>query len=144
MLTPESSQNNNERKTSAFDKEHDALAAFIDKYCTCSLKDPRTREIVKTVNMHNHTKTCPKFSVECRFWFPRFPSLRTIISIPAEIKYSDPEMATKKLQEATELLKKVKQVLEDDDQMASFCKYKEDEIELFVSHKNLALRNLII
>ena len=139
-LQPECSNNEGGKTFNKFDREHEALAAFIDKYCTCTLKDPRTREIVKTVNMHNHTKTCPKFSVECRFWFPRFPSLRTIISTPAEIKFSDPDMATQKLQEATALLKKVKDVLEDHEQMAAFCKFQEENIELYVNHKNVVMK----
>ena len=69
---PESKSYQNGEPKSKFDKEHEALVAFIDKFCTCSLKDPRTRDIVRTVNMHNHTKTCQKYMVECRFWFPRF------------------------------------------------------------------------
>ena len=127
----------NDDSKSAFDKEHDALAKFIDKFCTCSLKDPKTRDIVKSVNIHNHTKTCKKYLVECRFWFPRFPSLRTIIAVPAEVKYSDPDVATRELQEATALLKKVKDILEDEDEMAALCNYGKDEIECYVSYKNI-------
>lgn len=78
--------------------------------------------------------------VECRFWFPRFSSLRTIIAVPAEIKYSDPEVATIKLKEATALLKKVKDVLEDEDQMKAFCRYHEDEIEKYVGHKDIVMK----
>ena len=85
---------------SEFDEEQDALAAFIDKFCTCTLKDPRTRDIVRSVNMHNHTKSCRKYMIECRFWYPRFPSLKTIIATPAEILHSDPDVAAKALQEA--------------------------------------------
>ena len=130
----------NEDSRSAFYEEHDALAEFIDKFCTCSLKDPRTRDIVKSVNIHNHTKTCKKYLVECRFWFPRFPSLRTIIAVPAEVIYKDPDVATKKLQEANAMLKLVKDVLEDDDEMAALCNYGKAEIDCFVSHKNIVLK----
>ena len=125
---------------SLFDREHEALAAFIDKFCTCTLKDPRTRDIVKSVNMHHHTKTCPKHMMDCRVRFPRFPSLRTIISIPAEVKYSDPEVAAKKMHEATILLKKVKDVLENDKKMAEYCELFEDEIETYVSHQNIVVK----
>ena len=49
---PKNKLNPKDKPKSQFDKEHEALAAFIDKYCTCSLKDPRTRDIVRSVNMH--------------------------------------------------------------------------------------------
>ena len=126
--------------TSEFNEEHDALAAFIDKFCTCSLKDPRTRDIVRSVNMHNHTKSCKKFMIDCRFWYPRFPSLRTIISTPAEILYSDPDEAAKALQEATAFLKKVKDILENKDEMADLCKKHEDKIEKYINHKNIVMK----
>ena len=74
------------------------------------------------------------------FFYPRFPSLRTIIAVPAEIKYSDHDVATKKLQDATALLKKIKNILEDEEQMETYCKYCEDEIEVYISHKNIVLK----
>ena len=55
---PQNKSNQKGESKSKFDKEHEALAPFIDKYCTCGLKDPKTRDIVRSVNMHNHTKTC--------------------------------------------------------------------------------------
>ena len=53
--------------------------------CTLSVKKlrkfgiskKRARKIidmVKDVNIHNHTKTCRKYSTDCRFIFPRYPS----------------------------------------------------------------------
>ena len=56
-----------------------ALAAFIDKFVSCSLKDPSTVNIVRSVNMHNHTKPCQQYGPPCRFRFPRFPCMETII-----------------------------------------------------------------
>ena len=69
-----------------------ALSEYIDRFVSCSLKDPSTVHIVKSVNMHNHTKSCQK-NPPCRFRFPRFPCLETIISIPAEVN-----LKTQKLQ----------------------------------------------
>ena len=126
-----------DRDEDEFNMEQNALAAFIDKFCTCSLKDLSTRDIVRSVNMHNHTKSCRKIMIECRFRFPRFPSLRTIIAIPAEIRYKDPEKASKALNQANALLKRVKDVLEDDDLMAFYCKYYQDEIEVYIKERHI-------
>ena len=49
-------------------------------------------------------------------------------------------MATQKLNEATELLKKVKQILEDEELMNSFCKVNEEEIDEYVHHKNIEMK----
>ena len=32
-------------------------------------------KMVKEVNTHHHTKTCRKYKTDCRFKFPRYPSL---------------------------------------------------------------------
>ena len=57
--------------------EKKSVANFADLFISCSLKNPKTEEIVKLVNMHHHTKTCRKYGCECRFYYPRFPSLKT-------------------------------------------------------------------
>ena len=54
------------------------IMKYIDKFITVSLKNPRTRDIVKEVNVHHHTKACLKFGHKnCRFQFPTFPSCET-------------------------------------------------------------------
>ena len=105
------------------DKLHESeLAKFIDRFCTCSLKDPMTVGIVKSVNIHNCTKSCHKYGPECRFGAPWFPSLRTIIAVPHNIRYPDPEVAEKALKESKLLLNRVKDVLEVDIFMDSVCR----------------------
>ena len=37
-------------------------------------------KMVKGVNTHHHTKTCRKYKTDCRFKFPRYPSLFYIIA----------------------------------------------------------------
>ena len=64
------------------DSDKKVLSEFADLSITCSLKDHRTRSLVEEVQIHNHTKACKKYSTNCRLSFPRFPSLRTIISVP--------------------------------------------------------------
>ena len=90
------------------DLEKSSIVKLADKFISCSLKDPRTRDIVKAVNVHHHTKTCRKYSCECRFYFPRYPSLRTIVAVPARIYYSSPEERDKAVEESKEVLAKVK------------------------------------
>ena len=54
--------------------EKGALAQFADNFVTCSFKDPKTEHIIRSVNIHHHTKTCRKYGPTCRFHFPRFPA----------------------------------------------------------------------
>ena len=77
--------------------EQESIAKFADKFISCSLKNPRVEDIVRSVNTHNHTKTCRKYSdVSCRFHFPRFPSLKTLVSVPIrQLKMSDQEKKKK-------------------------------------------------
>ena len=108
--------------------EKKALCEFADEFITCSLKDPRTEDIVRSVNMHHHTKTCRKYSCECRFFYPRYPCLRTIISEPVRMKTANAEDREKMLKEAKEILDKVKNVLEDEDSMKEIIAINMDEI----------------
>ena len=40
----------------------------------------RIRDSVCEVNVHHHTKTCRKYETDCRFIFPRLPSMFNIIA----------------------------------------------------------------
>ncbi|XP_062618486.1 uncharacterized protein LOC134280065 [Saccostrea cucullata] len=68
----------------------ESVCDFIDKYVSCELpsetEDPELRNIVLAVQQHSkkHSKSCRKKGTECRFNFPRPPSLRTFISSPYE------------------------------------------------------------
>ena len=42
----------------------------------------RVIEIAQTVNKHHHTKACRKHKTKCRFYYPKFPSTKTLFSIP--------------------------------------------------------------
>ena len=81
-------------------QEKRILSKFINKTVTCSLSVKKVRKfgiskkraikiikMVKDVNVHNHTRTCRKYSTDCRFMFPRFPSYFTIIAeeLPCEL-----------------------------------------------------------
>ena len=108
----------NEEILSKEDKK--CIAEFADLSIQCTLKDPKTKEIVEEVQMHHHTHSCRKYCEKCRFYYPRFPCLRTIVAVPFN-KYKDKENLEKqadRMTKAKETLKKVSNVLEDDEMMA--------------------------
>ena len=113
------------------ESEKKALTKFADMFISCSLKDPRTEDIVKHVNMHHHTKTCRKYGCTCRFYYPRFPTLRTIISVPVKILEPSKEAQDERSAQSKEVLDKVKKVLEDKETMEEICKINQEEIEQY-------------
>lgn len=68
----------------------DAVCNFIDKYVSCAVPseddDVELRDIVLAVQQHSkkHSKSCRKKGTECRFNFPRPPSVSTFINSPNE------------------------------------------------------------
>ncbi|XP_062611086.1 uncharacterized protein LOC134272924 [Saccostrea cucullata] len=68
----------------------DAVCNFINKYVSCTVpseeEDLELRNIVLAVQQHskNHSKSCRKKGTECRFNFPRPPSVSTFINSPLE------------------------------------------------------------
>ena len=99
-------------------EQESLLAKFCDKFITCTLKDPETKEIVKEVNIHSHTKSCRKYGGSaCRFNYPKFPVDETLIAVPAKIKFQDEKEREEMLAKAKYVLSKVKDVLIDEDAM---------------------------
>ena len=86
----ESSIKNSDGCSNMTDEE---LVEFIDKYVTCELpeEDNEMHDKVKEVQTHHHTKTCRKYDTTCRFNYPKWPSLRTIIAKPIADDFSDEE-----------------------------------------------------
>ena len=87
-------------------KDKQVLAKFVNKTVTCTLSVKKVRKfgiskkramkiinMVKDVNVHNHTKTCRKYSTDCRFMFPRYPSYFTIIAQEQPAELLDEEKA---------------------------------------------------
>ena len=65
----------------------EVVTEFIDKNITCEMPpedDEELYEIVMHVQMHskNHTKSCRKTGLVCRFYFPKSPSNYTFICRP--------------------------------------------------------------
>nr|XP_022310999.1 uncharacterized protein LOC111116305 [Crassostrea virginica] len=78
----------------------ETVCDFIDKYVSCAvpseIEDEELRSIVLAVQQHSkkHSKSCRKKGSECRFNFPRPPSVNTFINSPQEegVSENDPEV----------------------------------------------------
>ena len=68
------------------ESEKQALQNFIDEFTTLCTNENVVGAVVSRrvleVNIHSHTKSCRKYDCPCRFLYPRFPSIRTIIAEP--------------------------------------------------------------
>ena len=102
--------------------EQECLCNFADLFITCSLKDVRTEDIVRDVQIHHHTKCCRKSGHMCRFDFPKFPSIKTIISIPLHQQKLTEEEKKEMVSRSALVLKKVTAVLEDETIMDELAK----------------------
>ena len=77
------------------------------------------------------TKTCRKFEQICRFFYPRFPSLKTIVSVPFYKLNLTKEEQEAKLESSKKVLKQVKEILEDEEIMDELIKIGSEEIEQY-------------
>ena len=125
-------------------EEKECLAWLADKFISCSLKNPRIKDIVKSVNVHHHTKTCRKYSCTCRFFFPRFPCLRTIIAEPVRLCSESTEEQKNILQQSKNILEKVKVILEDEEIMKEIGNINQDEIKEYMDLLHLIQKVEII
>ena len=124
------------------EEETEAMEAYIDMFVSVSLKNPETRHIALDVQIHKHTKTCMSRGPDCRFHFPLFPSLRTIISVPIRLIHPDDEEQRKELQDKINLvLGSVKKVLENEEEMDCAGNIYRDEINKLVENRDFASRS---
>ena len=121
---------NNEEKPTLLHCE--VLERFANMFMSCSVKSPGG-QIADEVNHHHHTMTCRKKGTNCRFNFPRFPSVKTVLSMPARIMYDEPEEREKALDKSRTVLAKVREVLENEDAMKYLCGPYEEEKSVFFS-----------
>ena len=86
--------------------EKEALKNFIDEFTTVSTNEDTVEEpvsrMVLEVKIHSNTKSCRKYDCPCRFFYPRCPSVRTIIAQP--ISGTDCEDKTERLKKYEETL----------------------------------------
>ena len=99
------------------------LATFIDSFITVSTNPDIVGEDVaksaEEVNKHHHTKTCQKFSTECRFHFPKYPAPHTIIAQPMK---DSGKKRTKKMEKHSKILEAVKEIIEDEKSIEKIMK----------------------
>ncbi|VDI59074.1 Hypothetical predicted protein [Mytilus galloprovincialis] len=91
-----------------FEEDEDQkVIDFVDKYITCSVPsvdvDPELHKIVNAVQQHSkhHSKSCKKKGTNCRFNFPRPPSVHSFISRPTtekDLTESDIKVCKNKLE----------------------------------------------
>ena len=121
-------KNFNEEETSVLEK-------FIDTFISCSLNTEQVSKIAKEVQIHHHTKTCRKYGSKCRFNFPRFPSIKTIIAQPLSMDdFSTEKEFEAELCNLEKVLENVKYVLDNMDDLFGkdklFTDHLLDEITL--------------
>ena len=109
------------------------LKKFADRWISVSLKDPRTKHLVQELNTHVCTrKSCLKYSGHCRFRFPRFPTLETLVAVPAKVKYSDEKERETQIEHSKQIKEKVRNVLENVDIMKMINNINKEEIEQYM------------
>ena len=131
------------------EQEKEALKNFIDEFTTVSTNEntvgERVSRMVLEVNMHSHTKSCRKYDCPCRFYFPRFPTIRTIIAQP--IREVDDEEKKKRLKKYEEILAKVKDILNDaetvDEIIKSIGASEKEPVEVYKSNKERRIKALL-
>ena len=112
-------------------QEIEVLSTFADKFTTVSthpgIVGQDVSEIAKEVNLHHHTHTCRKYGKECRFGFEKLPSPETIIAQPVK---GTTETKKKLLKKCHETTKKVREVLDDKEEIEKIMQKfnKEDEV----------------
>ncbi len=109
--------------------EENALTMFIDKHVTCDKYNPLSEEIANKVNVHRHSRSCHKKGTSCRFNFPRLPSLKTIISVPARILEKDEDKRKKLIMDSKTILNKVKKTLENEEIMKNINLIEQKQFE---------------
>ena len=130
----------NLRENNALNKsEEKALIDFVDRSVTCTLNpemaakmiDPnKTRddgqriiEIVRSCQVHYHTKTCKKYGIvtACRFRFPKFPMWETIITNSQQSEDTK-EKKEEKENKHRKVLDSVMNVLDDEGKIEEIMK----------------------
>ena len=88
---------------------------LIDEFTTVSTNESTVGEkvsrMVLEVNLHSHTKSCRKYDYPCRFFYPRCPSTKTIITEP--LRGIDGDERKERLKKHEETLAKVSGILND-------------------------------
>merc|ERR1712082_536419 len=111
--------------------EINCVQTFIDRYTTVSIHEhsvgKEVAKIATEVNKHHHTKTCRKHGSTCRFNYPKYPSPHTIVTQPCQVK--DPKERDALLTKYQTILRKVKIILEDENENKKIMEKYDKQIE---------------
>ena len=107
-----------------------SLEEFTDWCVSCSLMDPSTRDTVLEVNKHQHfQKSCKKKSSVCKYGFPRYPLMKTIIAVPARVLYKDDQEKEKfMIEKSCKVKEKVAAALENENIIEKAQAHRNEEI----------------
>ena len=125
----------------------DMLVDFSNRWICVSLKNSRTRQLCLDLQQHTCSKRyCLKCRTSCRFRYPRFPILETIIAVPVSIKYPDEEVCNEMVKLRTSILKSVRNILENEGKMENIINEvgKNELTEIIEVDENVCLLEDII
>ena len=94
------------------DVDDKTLTTLVESLLTCELPkdDDSLLNIVNSVQIHHHTKSCLKHNGKCRYGFPKLPSNKTIVAQPLP-EDMDKEERKQLLEKAKDTLRKAVDVL---------------------------------
>ena len=121
--------------------EKQSISDFIDKFISCSLQEPMTRDLALKLQQHVHSRACERPGTNCRFYFPQLPSLHTMLAVPTRITCEDIEKRTELHSQIKAVLGRVKKVLENKETMEGINQVHKGDIEKLFEMKNLAERS---
>ena len=123
-------------------RDLESLAWFADRFITCTLKNPDTRDLALDLQQHKHfPQSCKKRGTNCRYGAPWFPCLKTVIQVPPRVKFKletvTEEEKEKMISAAQEIQTSVKNVLEDDEFMKKAQEYRKEDIDQYLYHRRM-------
>ena len=121
--------------------EKQSVSNFIDKFISCSLQEPMTRDIALKLQQHVHSRACERPGTNCRFNFPQLPSLHTMLAVPTRITCDDIEKRTELHSQIKAVLGRVKKVLENKETMERINQVHKADFEKLFELKSLAERS---
>ena len=123
-------------------KDLESLAWFADRFVTCTLKNPSTRDLALSLQQHKHfPRSCQARGTDCRYGAPWFPCLKTVIQVPERVKFKHStvtdEEKEKLIRKAQKIQRDVKDVLKDKDLMKGAEMLGKEDIDLYLHHRGM-------
>ena len=117
-----------------------SITEFVDKFISCSLQEPMTRDIALLVQQHRHSRSCERPGTNCRFNFPQLPSLYTLVAVPTRITCKDIEERRELHNHIKLVLGRVRKVLETEEAMERINSIRQKDIETLFEYKTIMER----